>query len=138
VKQFGTHIYLWIGINNKSEDEYSQYFKLDYIEGNIYSKKYKVCNFCKDIGEKYYDEDFILTPKPLKKNIPVGLLIKDFFTIDNEKIIKASYAVGIKKANAFFGYATPDAHKEEGCLNISKPYKEYYNELVFIGKFVYR
>ena len=72
------------------------------IQKEIFTvKKYKVCNFCKDIGEKYYDEDFILTPKPLNKNIPIGLLIKDFFTIDNEKIIKASYAVGIKKLMLF-------------------------------------
>ena len=137
MKQFGTHIYLWIGTNNMSEEDYYQYFKLDYIEEDIYSENYKVCDFCKDIGEKDYDEDFLFTPKPLKKNVPVVSLVKDFFTVDFEKIIKASDDLGIKEANAFFGYATPDAHKENGCLHISKPYKKHYNDLVFIGKFLY-
>jgi glycosylphosphatidylinositol transamidase (GPIT) subunit GPI8 len=137
VKEFGTHIYLWVGINNKSVDDYFQYFNLDYIEENIYSERYKVCDFCKDIGEKYYDEDFILTPKPLSENVPVEVLIKDFFSIEREKIIKTLSDMGIHEANAFFGYATPDARKESSCLHIEKPYKEYYNGLVFVGKFIY-
>ncbi|WP_275389799.1 immunity 22 family protein, partial [Xenorhabdus bovienii] len=53
-------VHLWIGNNFSSEDEYMKYFELDYsVEGNFDDPNYKLCQFCKDIGLQWYDEDFI-------------------------------------------------------------------------------
>ena len=49
-------IFLWIGRTSKSQKQFDEYFELDYSEDR---QNRKVCGFCKDIGEKWYDEDFI-------------------------------------------------------------------------------
>nr|WP_306309658.1 immunity 22 family protein [Xenorhabdus yunnanensis] len=44
-------VHLWIGSNFSSEDEYMEYFQLDYsVEGDFENPNYKICQFCKDIG----------------------------------------------------------------------------------------
>lgn len=51
---------LWIGNNFSSEDDYIRYFELDYsTDGDIDDPDYKICGFCKELGIKWYDEDFI-------------------------------------------------------------------------------
>jgi len=53
-------IHLWIGTSNRTKEEYQQYFELDYsAEGDFKTPNYKLCQFCKDIGKQWYDEDFI-------------------------------------------------------------------------------
>ena len=48
-------IFLWLGNTYKTEQEFYDYFKLDYSE----NEDKQVCGFCLDIGKKWYDEDFI-------------------------------------------------------------------------------
>ena len=53
-------IHIWIGTTHKTEEEYLKYFELDYsTEGDFDDPDYKLCPFCKDINQRWYDEDLI-------------------------------------------------------------------------------
>ena len=134
--KLSTDVYIWIGTTNKNEEEYYKYFEIDYKE-DIDSQSYKPCQFCKDIGEKWYDEDFIFLPEPLEKEVSIEKLLEDSIVLDIGNVIKECHRLGIKKANAMFGYATPDGYSDKSCLHISTPYKNSYNDLKFIGKFLH-
>lgn len=126
-----TEQHLWIGTNLTSTKEYDKYFKLDYIAGSIDAPDYKVCGFCQDIGTRWYDEDFIGYPKPLKKEITVQKLIDKLlgpqFPCEQE-ILKRCNDLDIETANALFWY-------DASLVEIKKPYKDNYNGLKYIGKF---
>lgn len=132
----GTHVYIWIGTTYKSETEYYEYYKLDYTY-ELDDQDYRVCEFCKDVGEKWYDEDFIFLQTPLEKEVNIIDLLEDTIVLDKEHVIQKCNELGIKKANAIFGYATPDDHYKEGCLYLSHPYKDSYNGLKYIGRFLH-
>jgi hypothetical protein len=123
-------IHLWIGKTEKEEDEYLKYYELDYsTEGDFDDPDYIVCQFCQDIGEKWYDEDFIgiiplfdeeLSIKDILKQVPIA----------NEDIgnVVSKAEEGIFSGNAVF-YLT------DSEVEIPKPYKVSYNDLSYIGKF---
>jgi hypothetical protein len=122
--------YLWIGTNFMPVEEYNKYFELDYTE-ELDSPEYKVCPFCKDIGDNWYDEDFIGYPKPLQKEIDVGELIDKLISPGLEcrqEIIEKCHQLGITKANALVWYKASE-------VELQKPYKENYNQLKYIGVF---
>jgi hypothetical protein len=122
--------YLWIGTNFMPVEEYNKYFELDYTE-ELDSPEYKVCPFCKDIGDDWYDEDFIGYPKPLQKEIDVGELIDELISPDadcRQEIIEKCHQLGITKANALVWYKASE-------VELQKPYKENYNQLKYIGVF---
>jgi hypothetical protein len=53
-------VHIWIGTTEKDEEAFAEYFEQDYsTEGDFDDPEYKVCGFCEDIGEKWYDEDFL-------------------------------------------------------------------------------
>lgn len=53
-------VHIWIGTTDKGEEEFGKYFELDYAtEGDFDDPAYQVCGFCKDLGAKWYDEDFL-------------------------------------------------------------------------------
>ncbi|PIT10459.1 hypothetical protein BGI30_05260 [Snodgrassella alvi] len=111
-------------------EEYNKYFELDYTE-ELDSPEYKVCPFCKDIGDNWYDEDFIGYPKPLQKEIDVGELIDELISPDadcRQEIIEKCHQLGITKANALVWYKASE-------VELQKPYKENYNQLKYIGVF---
>jgi len=135
-EEVGTHVYVWIGTTDKDEADYYKYFELDYSY-EYGDKRTIICGFCKDIGEKWYDEDFAFFPSPLAQAVSIEKLLEDSIILDKENVIERCNALGIKKANTIFGYATPDSYTDEGCLHISQPYKDSYNGLKFIGKFLY-
>lgn len=124
-------VHLWIGTNFAPEEEYNAYFELDYsTEGDFESPKYRVCQFCKDIGELWYDEDFIGIIPRLDEEVELDELLVEAAVVDTElkKIKKVCLSLGIKKANAIFWYA-------DGDVTVPKPYKDSYNGLKYIGLF---
>jgi hypothetical protein len=124
-------VHLWIGATHKPEDEYMEYFELDNsTEGDFDDPNYKVCQFCKDIGEVWYDEDFIGIIPRLEKEVDLDEILVEAAVDEKEldKIKEICAGYGIKKANAIFWYA-------DGDLVVPKPYKEEYNGPKYIGVF---
>ncbi len=59
-KMINNKVHIWIENNFSSADDYIRYFELDYsTDGDIDDPDYQVCGFCKELGIKWYDEDFI-------------------------------------------------------------------------------
>lgn len=124
-------IHIWIGYTNKSEEDYLKYFELDYsTEGDFDDPDYKVCDFCKDINEKWYNEDFIGIIPLFKEEISVNELLKNIPIAHKEieKVILKCEDSGIEKGNAIF-YLT------DSEIIVPKPYKNSYNDLKYIGEF---
>ncbi|AXM94860.1 immunity 22 family protein [Pseudomonas plecoglossicida] len=122
-------IHVWVGSNFESEADYLKYFELDYSV-DIDDPAYKVCGFCKDIGIKWYDEDFmgIIPRKP--QEVSLDEIVKDS-SVDPSELerLKAScVSNGINKANAIFWYS-------DGGVVIPEPLKANYNGLKYIGLF---
>jgi hypothetical protein len=128
-------VHVWIGTTHQSEEEYYKYFELDYSVECIDDPEYIVCPFCKDIGEKWYDEDFLLAAKPMEQEVPLNKLINEVLIEQSEvnKIIDKCNKIGITKANAIFTYAICKYNE----LTISEEsIKESYNGLKYIGLFL--
>ncbi|WP_306351431.1 immunity 22 family protein [Flavobacterium sp. '19STA2R22 D10 B1'] len=124
-------VHLWIGSNFSSEENYMEYFKLDYsVEGDFDNPDYKLCGFCKDIGTQWYDEDFIgIIPRQDNEVTLDEILIEA--AIDQDEWIsvkKHCDKLGIKKANALFWY-------QDAELTIDESINNQYNELKYIGVF---
>lgn len=124
-------VYLWLGITNKSEEEFNQYFELDYsTEGDFDNPNYKVCGFCKDTGQLWYDEDFIGYIW-FDEKLSITEILEDEAPIDEtewKKIKKICKELGITKANAIIWYS-------DASFEISQPYKDNYCGLQYIGLF---
>lgn len=124
-------VHVWIGTNFSPESEYQTYFELDYsTEDGFDDPDYRVCGFCKDVGVKWYDEDFIGIIARRDKQVPVDEILQDS-PIDPSEWAKskaACAALGITEANAIFWYTDGD-----GVLSI--PPENSYNGLRYIGLF---
>jgi len=132
------YVYLWIGITEQSEESFLKYFKLDCLEQDIDSPNYKVCSFCRDVGEKWYDEDFQCFHSPLKDHVNVGELLEILYSgvDENEyaKIFSRCKDLGIEKANALFSYTVSD--DENDWLEIIDEQKRF-NDLYYVGRFLH-
>ncbi|MFJ4384682.1 immunity 22 family protein [Pseudomonas sp. NPDC089408] len=120
-------VHVWIGTNFSSEEDYLKYFELDYTQ-DLDDSSYKVCGFCKDIGERWYDEDFIGIIPRKSEEVSLEEILKDA-AVDRDCIedIKAEcLRLGITKANAIFWYS-------DGATVISEPLKANYNGLKYVG-----
>ncbi len=122
-------VHLWIGTNLAPEPEYQHYFELDY-NAELDEPAYRVCGFCKDIGIRWYDEDFIgivpraetlMTLDDLLRQAPVD-------SREQDRVKAKCTELGIDKANALFWYC-------DGATVISRPLKTRYNGLAYIGLF---
>ncbi|MGJ8739170.1 immunity 22 family protein [Zobellia laminariae] len=114
-------IFLWLGKTSKNQIEFDEYFKLDY------SNNPKICGFCKDIGTKWYDEDFIgylkfdeeMSITDILEEVPIS---RD----DINKVLIKCEELNIRRANAVYWYSgeieTPSQNKS-------------YNELPYIGEY---
>lgn len=125
------NLHVWIGTNFAPDDEYMQYFELDYsVESDFDDPNYKVCGFCKDIGVLWYDEDFIgIIPRASVEVSLDEILIESSVDQDELPLLKKRCAeLGITKANAIFWYQDAD-------LAIEEPIKDHYNGLKYIGMF---
>jgi hypothetical protein len=124
-------VHIWIGKTSLNEEEYGKYFELDYsTEGDFDSPDYKICQFCKDIGEIWYDEDFIGIIPLFEQEVSIREILQEVTIAekDIEKVISKCDKLGLKAANAVF-YLT-DAE-----IKVAKPYKDSYNGLKYIGLF---
>lgn len=124
-------IHVWIGTTFKEEEEYQKYFELDYsTEGDFDDPNYRLCEFCKDIGEVWYDQDFIGIIPRFDEEVSLEEVLQESSTDPEEwdKIKSICNDYGIEKANAIFWYA-------DGDLVVPKPYKTDYNGLKYIGMF---
>ncbi|NVZ28968.1 immunity 22 family protein [Pseudomonas gingeri] len=125
------NVHVWIGSNFSPEAEYMAYFKLDYsVEGDFDDPNYKLCGFCKDIGTRWYDEDFIgIIPRCDSEVSLDEILVEAAVDQDDLPLVKARCdALGIRKANAIFWYQDAD-------LVLKQPIKDSYNGLKYIGLF---
>lgn len=130
-----TDNHLWIGSSSQSTKKYNEYFIQDESIDALESENYIPCQFCKDVGIDWYNEDFIGYPKPRKNEIPVEELISEAIGISEEymlPIIEKCKELNLITANALFWYQASDLSYLE---NLSKPYKDSYNQLRYIGKF---
>ncbi|AYN96138.1 hypothetical protein EAW52_20325 [Pseudomonas sp. LTJR-52] len=126
------HIHLWLGNNFQPEEEYMKYFEKDYSTGGYFDDPgFKVCGFCKDIGHLTYDEDYIAIIPRKEKPVPIDDWLKEAYIDDSEhaRIKLICERAGLKEANTMLIYS-------DGDLSISEPYKENYNKLIYIGKFL--
>jgi hypothetical protein len=124
-------IHIWVGTTHKNEEEYMQYFELDYsTDGDFEDPEYKLCQFCKDIGIKWYDEDFTGIIPVLENNVPVIEILKEIPIKQNEidKVLSVCKELGLLMVNVIFYYTDSE-------LIIQKPYKDNYNDLKYIGLF---
>ncbi len=121
-------VFLWLGKTNKNQYDIEEYFKLDYsVEGDFDDPKYEICGFCRDINEKWYDEDFIgylkfeceLSVEDVLEEVPIALYERD-------KILDLCKKLKIEKVNSVFWYS--------GEIEMPSRNKTY-NDLSFIGEF---
>lgn len=118
--------HLWVGLIEKSNKEYLEYFEQDYDldEDIVY------CQFCDDIGIDYrYDEDFIIIYRLLPQSIPVKEMLPEMPLLNSKeenKVILRCEELGIDKINTYVFYSEPD-------LNIDK--EKTYNGLHYLGEF---
>ncbi|MCI0915359.1 immunity 22 family protein [Pseudomonas putida] len=122
-------IHVWVGSNFESEADYLRYFELDYSV-DIDDPSYKVCGFCKDIGIRWYDEDFIGIIPRRPQEVSLDEIIKESSVDPSEldRLRAGCLSKGIAKANAIFWYS-------DGGVVVSEPLQVNYNGLVYIGLF---
>jgi len=121
-------VHVWIG--NNFDEDYDGYFELDYSsDKDIDDSEYKVCGFCKDVGEKWYDEDWIGVIQDPAKPVEIDLLLKELSISDevSENIKRVCIEKGFEQANAMFFYY-------DGNL-VVKNKEKLYNKLAYIGMF---
>lgn len=122
-------IHIWIGTTGQTEEEFKRYFEIDYSTGGDFDDPlYKTCQFCLDIGEKWYDEDFLgimpiyeepVDVKELLDLTPIGA------PFSYQEAYQKSIEAGIFQANAIFYYAN--------CNLILTEIKPDYNGLKYLG-----
>ncbi|EOV9543741.1 immunity 22 family protein [Cronobacter sakazakii] len=125
------NVHLWIGNNFSSEDDYMRYFELDYsTDGDTDDPDYNVCGFCRDLGIKWYDVDFIGIIPRENKEVSLYDLLEEAAVDESEKenVKSIYYASGIQKANALVWYA-------DSALDVKPDPSVSYNGLKYIGLF---
>ncbi|PHN16752.1 immunity 22 family protein [Pseudomonas sp. ICMP 561] len=124
-------VHVWIGTSFAPESEYQRYFELDYsTEDGFDDPDYRICGFCKDVGIKWYDEDFIGIIPRRDNLVTVDEILQDapIDASDWDRAKAACAALGITEANAIFWYTDGDGV-------ISVPPENSYNGLRYLGLF---
>lgn len=123
-------VHVWVGINNSDDEAFESYFELDYDnpDMDIDDSIYKVCQFCLDINEKWYDEDFIGVYKE-DSMVNVRVLLEELSVSQDtmEVIQNICIKKGLENVNAMFYYMDPEIEVTDK--------NKLYNELHYIGKF---
>ncbi len=123
-------VHIWAGINHDDTDVFEKYFELDYSDPDldIDDPKYNVCQFCEDIGERWYDEDLIgvFRTEELRN-------IKEFLgelSVSSEvgiEIQDTCIEKGFESINSMFYYMDPEL--------VISDLNKLYNKLIYIGVF---
>lgn len=123
-------VHVWVGINNSDDETFESYFELDYDDPDmdIDDPLYKVCQFCLDINEKWYDEDCIGVYKE-DSMVNVRVLLEELSVSQDtmEEIQNICIKKGLEDVNAMFYYMDPEIEVTDK--------NKLYNELHYIGKF---
>lgn len=123
-------VHVWVGINNSDDEAFESYFELDYDnpDMDIDYFIYKVCQFCLNINEKWYDEDFIGVYKE-DSMVNVRVLLEELSVSQDtmEVIQNICIKKGLENVNAMFYYMDPEIEVTDK--------NKLYNELHYIGKF---
>jgi hypothetical protein len=117
-------IFLWLGVTSNNQEQFDEYFELDYSE-DIDNRK--ICGFCQDIGKKWYDEDFIgylrfneeITILTILQQVPIN-------EKDKSKVLDRCKDLGIELVNSVYWYS--------GEIEVPSKDKKY-NELFYIGEY---
>lgn len=122
--------HVWVGINNADDETFEKYFELDYDapDMDIDDPLYKVCQFCLDINEKWYDEDYIGVYKE-DDMVGVRVLLEEL-PVSQETLLEIQdicIKKGLENVNAMFYYM--DSEIDVADIN------KLYNQLTYIGKF---
>lgn len=122
-------VHVWLGTSFAPDAEYLSYFELDYSV-EFGEPGYKVCEFCKDVGISWYDEDFIGIIPRSAHELSLDEILQESCVAPEElpRLKAACAALGITRANAIFWYS-------DGGVTLSKPLKPHYNGLSYIGLF---
>ena len=124
-------IHVWAGIINANEvEDFDNYFELDYETEDMDDPEYKVCGFCKDVGMKWYDEDWIEVYCEVQTSDVTKFL--DGLSISEETLMEIKDICinkGFDKINAMFCYLDVNSEFE------IKEKDKLYNGLVYIGLF---
>ncbi|MDM5247626.1 MULTISPECIES: immunity 22 family protein [unclassified Lysinibacillus] len=123
-------VHVWVGVNNVDDETFEKYFELDYddLDMDIDDPLYKVCQFCLDINEKWYDEDCIGVYKE-DNTVDVRVLLEELL-VSKETLLEIQDICkkrGLENSNAMFYYM--DSEINVADLN------KLYNGLTYIGKF---
>ncbi|AIQ99448.1 immunity 22 family protein [Pluralibacter gergoviae] len=108
------NVHVWIGSNHESESDYLQHFSLDYsTDGDFYDLSYKICDFCKMLNLKWYDEDFIGIIPRKEHDIFIDSLLEEVAVDYNEmgSVKDICHKLGIDKANSVLWYSGSDIKK---------------------------
>jgi len=120
-------VHVWVGINY--DPSFDNYFELDDSGVDVDDTRYKICGFCKDIAEKWYDEDWIgVVQSPV--SVDLDTLLGDELSVSDitlADIKKKCVDKGLKSANAMFYYI-------DALIEIKDKDKDY-NSLFYIGAF---
>jgi len=119
-------VHVWIGTNY--DEDYDSYFELDYDCDDIDDPNYEVCQFCKDINEKWYDEDRIGVYQN-SELVDARMLLEDL-SVDGgilAEIENICHKKNIRKANAMFFYINSDI--------VVSDKNKLYNKLIYLGVF---
>ncbi len=116
-------IFLWLGNTTKNQQQFDEYFKIDYTENS----NREICGFCQDIGEEWYDEDFIgylrfdekMSVSEVLKLVPISL-------DDVNKVLEKCKKMNINSVNSVYWYS--------GEIAIPSENKKY-NELFYFGEY---
>ena len=123
-------VHVWVGINNADDETFEKYFELDYDDPDmdIDDPLYKVCQFCLDINEKWYDEDCIGVYKE-DGTLDVRIALEEL-SVSQETLLEIQdicIKKGLEKVNAMFYYM-------DSKIDVVDKNK-LYNELTYIGEF---
>ena len=109
-------VHVWIGINY--DEDFDRYFELNNRNSDmdIDDPEYSVCQFCKDINERWYDEDLLCVYIPDEKRqvVDIDVILKEL-TISEETFVnikKICVEKGVEKANMMFYYMDPICYLE--------------------------
>ncbi len=121
-------IKVWLGITTLNAESYLNSFELDYEVEDFEDPNYKICGFCKHIGEVWYDEDFIGIIPIFNDKVSLEILVSEtpLSSSSRDKLKRECQKMGIEFGNAILFYSG-----ETREINLG----EDFNGLKYLGEY---